>query len=63
MPQFPIHIRIRKQFMLDMPACPNCGVPMWLDTIEPSNKPGHDLRTLECSGCKSRIVIEVAITD
>lgn len=43
--------------------CRKCGLPMWLDTVEPSNKPGHDLRTFECSGCKMRVVIEVAITD
>ena len=31
--------------------CPVCGVPMFLASIEPSDQPGHDLRTFECVTC------------
>jgi hypothetical protein len=35
---------------------------MMLEMSEPSNKPHHDLRTFVCSGCKTREIIEVALT-
>ena len=31
--------------------CPNCGLPMLLSSIEPSEQDGHDERTFECSKC------------
>lgn len=31
--------------------CPACGLPMLLSRIEPSEEPGHDERTFECSLC------------
>jgi len=29
--------------------CPYCAEPMFLSTIEPDQKAGHDRRTFECS--------------
>jgi ribosomal protein S27AE len=31
--------------------CANCGVPMFLAQIEPSEQDGHDERTFECTKC------------
>src|SRR5262245_42970795 len=31
--------------------CPYCAEPMFLSTIEPAQKAGHDQRTFECSSC------------
>lgn len=31
--------------------CPNCGLPMFLSLIEPSDEIDHDQRTFECSTC------------
>jgi hypothetical protein len=36
------------------PACPACGTPMMLDTIEP-HLPHHDLRTFECPKCGNEV--------
>jgi hypothetical protein len=33
------------------PACPRCRGMMLLCRIEPSDQPGHDLRTFECRSC------------
>ena len=35
-----------------LPPCSKCGGPMWLARIEPTDKPDHDLRTLECPQCE-----------
>jgi len=37
---------------IDLPPCSKCGGPMWLTCVEPTDKADHDLRTLECLGCK-----------
>jgi len=31
--------------------CPICGEPMFMVTIEPTEKRGYDQRTFECSPC------------
>jgi hypothetical protein len=31
--------------------CPNCGVPMFLACIQPTDKTGYDERTFECTQC------------
>jgi len=31
--------------------CPNCGLPMFLSRIEPSDQADHDQRTFECTTC------------
>jgi hypothetical protein len=36
---------------VDLPPSPNCGNPMWLARIEPTNKPDYDQRTFECPQC------------
>jgi hypothetical protein len=33
------------------PCCPLCRGMMLLCRIEPSDQPGHDLRTFECRSC------------
>ena len=40
-PQAPIGLR----------RCPQCGLPMFLSHIEPSEKDGQDQRTFECTTC------------
>jgi hypothetical protein len=42
------------------PACPKCGLPMWIIRIEPDD-PDHDLRTYECPECKRAEVLLVDI--
>jgi hypothetical protein len=37
--------------LYDRPRCPKCSRQMYLSHIEP-DKPGFDLRTFACPGCK-----------
>jgi len=39
------------QLQVYRPQCPKCGAIMWLEHIEPSDEPDHDLRTFECPNC------------
>jgi hypothetical protein len=36
---------------VENPSCSKCGRPMLIVRIEPSDKPGYDQRTFECSEC------------
>jgi hypothetical protein len=36
----------------DRPPCPECDWPMWIASIEPSDKPDHEKRTFECPQCE-----------
>ena len=36
--------------------CPKCGLPMFLASVEPAEKPGEDKRTFECGTCATVIV-------
>jgi ribosomal protein S27AE len=49
MPQFSIFDPRERPF--DRPACPKCGCPMWLASIEP-DKTDHDKRRHECPRCQ-----------
>ena len=41
------------------PPCEKCGQQLWLARIEPGDKPSHDLRTFECTNCKTSEIMEV----
>ena len=47
------------QLDLYRPACPKCGERMWIARIEPSDDPGHDLRTFGCVACGNADVMKV----
>jgi len=36
---------------IELRPCPNCGFPMFLSRIEPTDKAGQDQRTFECAKC------------
>jgi ribosomal protein S27AE len=36
---------------VERPACPQCGWPMWIARIEPTDNADHDQRTFECPRC------------
>jgi hypothetical protein len=42
---------IINQIQLYRPLCSKCGTLTQLARIEPSDEPGHDLRTFECIAC------------
>jgi len=44
-----------KQVKLYRPGCPKCGSSMMIATIEPSDKPDHDMRTFECPECGNEL--------
>jgi predicted RNA-binding Zn-ribbon protein involved in translation (DUF1610 family) len=37
---------------INRPPCPMCGTAMFIISIFPNEKPGHDVRTFECPDCK-----------
>ena len=41
------------------PPCEKCGQQLWLARIEPADKPDHDLRTFECTNCKTSEIVKV----
>jgi ribosomal protein S27AE len=43
--------------------CPNCGQPMFLSVIEPSEDIDHDQRTFECSLCAYAETMTVRIRE
>lgn len=48
------------QVQVYRPRCSRCGAPTTLARIEPAAKPGHDLRTFECTVCNNADMLEVA---
>ena len=45
-----------RRFILKPPPigerrCPGCGLPMFLSSIEPTDKPGEEWREFECADC------------
>ena len=48
------------QVQVYRPRCSKCGAPTTLARIEPAAKPGHDLRTFECTACNNADMLEVA---
>jgi hypothetical protein len=44
---------------INRPACPKCGMPMWLAHVAP-DKPGFDKRTFECPVCEHSEAVVVA---
>jgi hypothetical protein len=47
----------RLENAIDVPACPKCGLPMWVVHID--HDLGHDRRTYECPGCEHKTNIDV----
>jgi predicted Zn-ribbon and HTH transcriptional regulator len=41
------------------PPCKTCGQQLWLTQIQPTYKPSQDLRTFECTNCKSTETVRV----
>jgi len=50
---------ILDQLQLYRPPCPRCGSTMMLARIEPSELPGHDLRSFECRDCGHTHVLAI----
>lgn len=47
------------QVQLYRPLCSKCGTLTQLARIEPSDEPGHDLRTFECIACGNSDVVRI----
>lgn len=43
------------------PECPWCDVYMWLVSIEPADRAGHDKRVFECPRCQQVTKVEVQL--
>jgi hypothetical protein len=39
------------QKFVDQPSCPKCGLPMFLERIEPADQQDYDKRHFECTNC------------
>jgi|RhiMetdeSRZDD1v2_1073273.scaffolds.fasta_scaffold1406557_2 hypothetical protein len=46
-----LHVAVSPPLATDRPICPECGTLMRLSRIEPTERPGYDLRVFECQGC------------
>jgi len=44
---------------VERPRCEHCGNTMWLARIQPADEPDHDVRTFECSTCRTSLVLTV----
>ena len=51
---------VGNQVQVYRPPCSKCGGSTSLARIEPALKPGHDLRTFECTVCNNADIIDVA---
>jgi hypothetical protein len=49
MPQSDIYIPSNR--WLDRLTCPKCGLPMFLERVEPAEQPDHDKRHFQCTIC------------